>query len=358
MASPVGPRFGFFMAQKRPLDLSQPRGLVVAQTAISAAGAAPGASQEEGPIVRTVTVHSPRPPRQLTPLKLGFAPVLDPLAGLTDVERMRFSAGFTDQTEHSELARAKGRGRDDVTEVPGKPLKMGRPSKLDDGSVIPGFKNLELMRKLVEESVATQQGFGLKFSPGVCKSIERIRPLNIEGEEGKHHDVYLCDVAGGEKWVLKVLKPIFLNEKANEVAGILACQLSCYAKNMKHPVMSKYTAPHLNFDAHLQAIEGLNSLNKVKEYVKKNLKHGFMFVKYIPEAFPFERTPETREIWDQLKEIYSARTVNDCRRNNIRVLDEKIYLIDLLEYDEDWVDYNELARSFTNDANLKHWLLT
>lgn len=349
----------------------EPRGLAVALTAISAAA---GAAQPRSLIVRTITGPdgSPKRSRELTATRLDkrprldLPPVFDPLAGLTPAERAAFSAAFTDTVPkvHSQLKRAQDRAQernlDKVpSQAPERPTRGRRLPRLDDGSVIPAFQSLEVMRKLVEESVANRQGFGLRFSPGVCKSIKRIRPLNIAGEEGQHHDVYLCDVAGGEKWVLKLLKPIYQYEKANEVAGILACQLSRYAKNMKHPVMRKYTAPHLNFDAHLSAIEGLDSLGEVKEYVKKNLKQGFMFVKYIPEAFPFERTAETQGIWDQLKEIYSARTINDCRRNNIRVLDGKVYLIDLLEYDEDWVDYeHELVRTFTSDAALQQWLLT
>lgn len=265
------------------------------------------------------------------------------------------------QTVHPQLQKARDRKRGIVHEkekTPCAPIKSSGA-----GQMCPFSQRLERELDLIKRWNVSKDPVEFDFGHNEIKRITHIGRLFAEGDFSK---VYKCEVEGIGSCVLK----LFYGNAKRRALSYTAHQLLVYAHNRSNPALSKFTPVFYNFEPHLEAArEILKSDPELHsdlaiEYVRRHAVSSVRLMPLIESEFPVDNWDPTDPVWKQLREFEMAdrsniQYPNDLLRDNIRIKDGNIYLIDL---HEEWSTDDvknikeDRARSFTDDPKQIKWL--
>lgn len=191
--------------------------------------------------------------------------------------------------------------------------------------------------------------------PAVKETVTILKRLTKSKRESNFSEVYLCEVAGKGKRVLK----FYRGEIAPGKSVISTSnQLFRYYLNRTDEELQNHIARVENFEPHLGAIKDIvgdrkilysREFQKIKDYVKNQPTLSFSLAEYVPNDFSVEFR-ESAPAWQTLKALfqrcYETGICNDLKWDNVRmtaeirtpdgkVIPPTVQLIDLLEMDED-----------------------
>lgn len=281
-------------------------------------------------------------------------PLIDPTTGLFAPNPLAF-----DRHCHRELQ------LNPAPPPPPTPMRVNHRRERDI-EASPFLQNIEQTQLLIARALHGNP-IDLEIAPDTKVTITHLEKLSSTGQ---HSVVYKCVVRGMGEYVLKLFKPEFFKIDPNKCVQMFAGQLLTYAKNIRIEYLRNHTVNHLNLNHHLEVVSKIldNSKNdteayvQIRNYVKTQVKQGFMFAPFIPHPFPDPSTFDQRSsIWKQLQQFFAAtpQICNDLRRSNCRIdTSGKLYLVDLFEYagESFRTIVKELRSTFSNEPEVQRWL--